>query len=114
MRFVARATFAISVLLAGLVAPGVASADPIPPYYCQVQVFYGGGGGNPNDGGDAWCGGGYGYVRVKIVCANDFNKRVTRYGPWELVSNGAGRPSWQWCYSLYPYVESGAYETRAL
>ncbi|WP_144070061.1 hypothetical protein [Nonomuraea indica] len=108
MRVLSAVTFSAAVL-AALASPaltGAASASPAPPYNCWSNTT--------ESGGEGGCTAGYGYARVAVVCANDFDKRTTVYGPWESVTPSGGYTSFRDCPSTYPYPVSASVQKKAL
>ncbi|MDA0632076.1 hypothetical protein OUY22_01505 [Nonomuraea sp. MCN248] len=88
---------------------GAALADPPPPGNCTTGYGY-------DNTRNAYCASGYGFVRVKLTCANDYNKRTTIFGKWVGVPNvpPAGTVSYARCSSSYPFLMSVGYETKPL
>ncbi|MFI6907792.1 hypothetical protein ACIBKY_41470 [Nonomuraea sp. NPDC050394] len=96
-----------AALAMGIVAvPAAAYAGPAPITKCYSGQMTGGSG----DGGFARCNAGYGWVRVRIECWNDYSKKVVYYGSWV----GRNKESYAWCNSRYPNLGKIGHQTRNL
>jgi len=102
-------TAVATAALASSTLTGTALADPPPPGNCHTGQGYA-------NSRNAYCYSGQGFVRVKLRCADDYDKRATIFGPWKAVPNGAliAPVSAAWCSSSYPYLMSVGYETKPL
>lgn len=86
--------------------PAAAHAGPTPPYDCHAARFSVGG----RQGGDAWCNGGFGYVRVAIWCQYPPDGSGWYFtGPWVA----RGQTSTAYCPAAWPVLGASS-ETRGV